>query len=293
MFSTDFKNTIAKFTILIWIGFLILLAAWVARTSVGFDINSVFSIDSNHSFGPGIIAEAQVILLMLSVSIVWGVAFMIKDFYRAVKYANLYAIAYNDYRAGHMKLSEFQRLVTVEIYTGRFNYTWIYWFLIQPVLSSTLGLIAFSIARSGLGVLQGANSTGADLTIQNVYLYAVFTFLAGFSSHKFIAWLDRLADKIFSTTIPERTLEQKSAVVTTASADRTELRQSVDLAATDMMQVFTNESESAKIVQEIPNPDSTSWTSDTGFTTEKLPSMHTKLSNSTWDMTIPRIKSIR
>lgn len=70
MFSTDFKNTIAKFTILIWIGFLILLAAWVARTSVGFDINSVFSIDSNHSFGPGIIAEAQVILLMLSVSIV-------------------------------------------------------------------------------------------------------------------------------------------------------------------------------------------------------------------------------
>jgi hypothetical protein len=124
--------------------------------------------------------------------------------------------------------------------------------------TSTLGLIAFSIARSGLGVLQGANSTGADLTIQNVYLYAVFTFLAGFSSHKFIAWLDRLADKIFSTTIPERTLEQKSAVVTTASADRTELRQSVDLAATDMMQVFTNESESAKIVQEIPNPDSTS-----------------------------------
>lgn len=70
MFSIEFKNTIAKFTILIWIGFLILLAAWVARTSIGFDINTVFSVASTHSFGPSIIAEVQVILLMLSVSII-------------------------------------------------------------------------------------------------------------------------------------------------------------------------------------------------------------------------------
>ena len=79
---------------------------------------------------------------------------MIKDFYRSIKYANLYKIAYDDYRAGYIALSEFQRLVTVEIYTGRFNYTWIYWFFIQPILSSVLGIIAFFIARSGLGVLQ-------------------------------------------------------------------------------------------------------------------------------------------
>jgi hypothetical protein len=205
---------------------------------------------------------------------------MIKDFYRSVKYANLYTIAYNDYRAGHMKFSEFQRLVTVEIYTGRFNYTWIYWFLIQPVLSSTLGLIAFSIARSGLGVLQGANSTGADLSIQNIYLYAVFTFLAGFSSHKFIAWLDRLADKIFSTTIPERTLEQKNAVENASYTDRTELRQSVEPVGTDRMQVFTPDSESVKITKEIQASENTQTSSETGFTTEKLPSIHPKSSGS-------------
>ena len=65
---------------------------------------------------------------------------------------------------------------------------------------------------------------GTDLSIQSMYLYAVFTFLAGFSSHKFIAWLDRLADKIFSTTIPERVTDQKAAVVSAATFDRTELK---------------------------------------------------------------------
>jgi len=115
----------------------------------------------------------------------------------------------------------------VEIYTGRFNHTWIYWFMIQPVLSSVLGLIAFAIARSGLGVLQGASTASAEISIQNLYLYAVFTFLAGFSSHKFIAWLDRLADKIFSTTLPEKVQEQKDMVIRTAAYDRTNLKENI------------------------------------------------------------------
>ena len=76
--------------------------------------------------------------------------------------------------------------------------------------------------------------------------------MAGFSSHKFIAWLDRLADKIFSTTIPERNLEQKTAVVTMASVDRSELRRSVEPNTVELVQVFTNESENAKMVQQIP-----------------------------------------
>jgi hypothetical protein len=289
MFSLEFKNTLAKLIILIWIAFLILIAAWVARISVEFNINTVFTIPGDQAFGLNIVAEVQVILLMLSVSIIGGVAFMIKDFYRSVKYANLYAVAYNDYRAGQMRLAEFQRLVTVEIYTGRFNYTWIYWFLIQPILSSTLGLIAFFIARSGLGLLQGANAAGPELTIQSIYLYAVFTFLAGFSSHKFIAWLDRLADKIFSTTIPERTQEQRSAVAAAAHSDRSELRKSVEPTTTEMVQVFASESESAKMVQEIPQIDR----SATGFKQEKLEDLHPQFLDADLDIAVPGMKTIR
>jgi hypothetical protein len=149
---------------------------------------------------------------------------MIKDFYRSVKYSNVYSIAYDDYTAGHISNTEFQRLVTLDIYMGRFNHTWVYWFLIQPVLSSALGVIAFFIARSGLGVLQGTSAAGGDLTIQSIYMYAVFTFLAGFSSHKFIAWLDRLADKIFSTTLPEQRQESKAKVQSAATMDRVALK---------------------------------------------------------------------
>ena len=222
MFSLEFKNTFAKITILLWIIGLIYAAIRVAECAIVFDINTILS--SSHTLSPKVVQEVQVIILMLAVSIVGGVAFMIKDFYRSIKYANLYTVAYDDYKSGHIVLAEFQRLITVEIYTGRFNYTWIYWFFIQPILSSTLGIIAFFIARSGLGVLQGSSAVGADLSIQSMYLYAVFTFLAGFSSHKFIAWLDRLADKIFSTTIPERVIDQKAAVVSAATFDRTELK---------------------------------------------------------------------
>lgn len=58
-------------------------------------------------------------------------------------------------------------------------------------------------------------------------MYAVFTFLAGFSSHKFIAWLDRLADKIFSTTLPEEKLEKRAQVENAASIDRSALKSEI------------------------------------------------------------------
>jgi hypothetical protein len=51
--------------------------------------------------------------------------------------------------------------------------------------------------------------------------------LAGFSSHKFIAWLDRLADKIFSTTLPEKTLEKREMVKEAASMDRLNLKENI------------------------------------------------------------------
>lgn len=51
--------------------------------------------------------------------------------------------------------------------------------------------------------------------------------MAGFSSHKFIAWLDRLADKIFSTTLPEKAFEKREAVKETASFDRTTLKETI------------------------------------------------------------------
>lgn len=76
-------------------------------------------------------------------------------------------------------------------------------------------------------MLQGASSD-SEITIRSLYLYAVLTFLAGFSSHRFIAWLDRLADKIFSSTIPEvRRAEMKSSIESIAEIDRNALKEEV------------------------------------------------------------------
>ncbi len=100
-----------------------------------------------------------------------------------------------------------------------------------------------------------------DLSIQSLYLYAVFTFLAGFSSHKFIAWLDRLADKIFSTTLPERVVEQKSLVQTTTSTDLETLKQAIAPESDSTITIFATEAETGKVVQ------------DANFTTQKLKSI--------------------
>lgn len=136
----------------------------------------------------------------------------------------MYDRAYDDFRAGNLNRESFQKLVTIEIYSGRFNHTWIYWFFIQPILSSALGIIAFFIARSGLGVMQGA-SADAEISIRSLYMYAVFTFLAGFSSHKFIAWLDALADKIFA--VGDMRSKIQAEVRTSAANDRLALKEEV------------------------------------------------------------------
>ncbi len=218
--SFEIRNNLAKIAIVLWIVFLVNLSLYVARYSVAFEPNAFFGLNEANQLPIDVIKEIKVLFLMLSVSIVGGVSFIIKDFYRSVKYANLYDRAYEDFRAGNISREGFQKLATVEIYSGRFNYTWIFWFLIQPILSSTLGIIAFFIARSGLGVITGS-STDPDISIKSLYLYAVFTFLAGFSSHKFIAWLDRLADKIFSTTLPEEKIKEgKAGVENASSGDR-------------------------------------------------------------------------
>ncbi len=250
MLSLDTKNTLAKITILLLILGLIALAGYVARFSIGFEVNQYLGLSGLNALPVEVNREIQLMILMLSVSIIGGVSFMIKDFYRSIKYANLYTVAYSDYTSGKIHLSEFQRLVTVEIYTGRFNYTWAYWFFMQPVLSSVLGIVAFFIARSGLGVLQGSGSVTPEITIQSLYLYAVFTFLAGFSSHKFIAWLDRLADKIFSTTLPERLVEQKAQVQQTVSEDISQLRQQVP-SSNSSAEEFATEAETGKVVQDM------------------------------------------
>lgn len=224
--SSETRNTLAKILVVVWIGALVALALYIAKSAVTFDPNAYFGLPDNQRLPADIIKEIKVLILMLSVSIVGGVSFIIKDFYRSVKYANIYDRAYADFKNGDISREGFQKLATVEIYSGRFNYTWVFWFLIQPLLSSTLGIIAFFIARSGLGVLQGA-TMDADISIRSLYMYAVFTFLAGFSSHKFIAWLDRLADKIFSTTLPEEKAEKKSQVENAAATDRSALRSEI------------------------------------------------------------------
>lgn len=152
--SYETKNTLAKILVISWIAALVALALSIAKSAVGFDPNAFFELNDQSRLPADVIKEIKVLVLMLSVSIIGGVSFIIKDFYRSVKYANIYDRAYQDFKNGDISREGFQKLATVDIYSGRFNYTWVYWFLIQPLLSSALGLIAFFIARSGLGVLQ-------------------------------------------------------------------------------------------------------------------------------------------
>ncbi len=234
------RNFLAKIVVIAWIAALLFFAFTVAKTSVTFDPNVFFALGESNRLPESVVREMRILLLMLSVSIVGGLSFVIKDFYKSVKYANLYDRAYEDFREGLINRENFSRLITVEAYSGRFNYTWLYWFFVQPVLSSVLGIIAFFIARSGLGVLQGA-SIDAEITVRSIYLYAVFTFLAGFSSHKFIAWLDALADKIF-------------AIGGTKEKIQSEVR---NAAATDRMALLTEvsgDSGSGAESETVPNP---------------------------------------
>lgn len=222
----EIRNFLAKLAIVAWIGVLLAAAVWTAHRALVTNGNTLLGLSADADLPEAIALEVRLVIGMASVAILGGICFIIKDFYKSVKNANRYALAFGDYRSGALPKESFQRLVPLEVYIGRFNHTWLFWFLVQPVLSTLLGVVAFFIARSGLGVLQGTSTTGA-LTAQSVYLYAVFTFLAGFSSHKFIAWLDRLADKIFSTTLPEQKASIKADVNAAAANDRASLKEDV------------------------------------------------------------------
>jgi len=225
--SVAIRDFLAKLAIVGWIGALLAAAVWTAHHALVTDGNTLLGLSAETDLPEAIALEVRLVVGMASVAILGGICFIIKDFYKSVKNANRYALAFGDYRSGALPKESFQKLVPLEVYIGRFNHTWLFWFLVQPVLSTLLGVVAFFIARSGLGVLQGAATSGA-LTAQSVYLYAVFTFLAGFSSHKFIAWLDRLADKIFSSTLPEQKASIKADVNAAAANDRAALKSDVE-----------------------------------------------------------------
>ena len=230
--SNELRNFLAKLAIVAWIAALMAAALWTAHHALVTDGNRLLGLSSSEDLPQEIAIEVRLVLGMAAVAIMGGVCFIIKDFYKSVKNANRYALAFADYRSGALPKESFQKLVPLEVYVGRFNHTWLFWFLVQPILSTLLGVVAFFIARSGLGVLQGAATSNA-LTAQSVYLYAVFTFLAGFSSHKFIAWLDRLADKIFSSTLPEQKAAIKADVNAAAADDRAALKSEVENNARD------------------------------------------------------------
>jgi len=98
METLEIKNTLAKIVIVCWILFLIGFAFFIVKCAVVFDINEFFLLPVNKYFPADVVQEARMLVLMLAVSIIGGTSFMIKDFYRSVKYANLYDRAYTDYR---------------------------------------------------------------------------------------------------------------------------------------------------------------------------------------------------
>ncbi|HRI35969.1 MAG TPA: hypothetical protein PK765_02645 [bacterium] len=223
--SHRIKNAVAKTFVVGWIASLMVAAYWLVHFAFAFDPNIWFGLSGDRMLSADASLELRLIVIMFAASLTGGTVFMIRDFYQSIKYSNIYDRAYDDYRARMMGIAEFQRIVTLDVYLGRFNYTWTFWFLLQPVMSSVLGVIAYAIARSGLASMLGA--TGDELSIRSLYLYIVFSFLSGFSSHKFIAWLDRLADSVFKAPATERYQQTKQAVESATAADRADLRSEV------------------------------------------------------------------
>lgn len=116
MLSHETKNSLAKCIILCWILLLLSVALVLARYAISFDVNEYFGFQEKRILSESIVTEAKLILLMLSVSIMGGISFIIKDFYRANKYANIYDVAYQDYLNKKISFDQFQALVTVEVY---------------------------------------------------------------------------------------------------------------------------------------------------------------------------------
>ena len=221
------KSFIAKWIVFFWIFFLTTVAVYLVFFTLRLDVNGFLGLSGEQLLGTESVHEIKLILSMISVSMFGGTIFIIKDFYRSIKNETLFNQAYEDYLGNILSFDEFQQLISVDIYTKRFHHSWIYWFLMQPILSTIVGMIAFFIARSGLGFLQGA-SFEANISIQTFYVYGVFTFLAGFSSHKVLSWLDSLADKVFVVPASEKISTSKAAVTSTASEEQKNLRNIVD-----------------------------------------------------------------
>lgn len=148
--SYEARNSLCRLIVLLWIVFLVLVAIRLAHFALSLDASSVGFMIDIPELSPVLSREIRLAIFMLAVALVGGIAFVIRDFYNAIKHANRYDEAVADYEKGRISMNELQRLVPIETYTRRFNHTWIYWFLSQPLLSAILGVVAFAIARSGL-----------------------------------------------------------------------------------------------------------------------------------------------
>ena len=213
--SLETKNFLAKLLTLTWFGLLIFASFLLIKYAIRFDINELLALPANEALSKAILMEGKMIFFIIAMSIFGGVSFAIRVFYTSVRYANIYDQAYSDYRGKNITFDQFQKLIRVEMYVERFNYTWFLSFVTQPFGSVFLGIICYFIARSGLGFVSGVG----ELTVQSVYMYGVLSFLTGFYSNKFVEWLDHLSDKIFSKDFLDQKADYKQQILEVTSND--------------------------------------------------------------------------
>ena len=116
----------------------ILLGLFIIKSSFLFDLNIFLGIPEYAGFSEEVQKEAQIVIFMISMGLFGGISFIIRDFYQSIKKANLYHQAFNDYSEKNIGFEAFQKLTPIDVYTGRFNHTWTFWFTIQPFLSMVL-----------------------------------------------------------------------------------------------------------------------------------------------------------
>lgn len=213
--SLETKNFFAKFLTLIWFGVLVFISFWLVKYAIRFDINAFLWLTGSDMVPKSLVLEGKMILYIVSMSIFWWVSFAIRVFYTSVRYANIYDQAYSDYRGKNITFDQFQKLIRVEMYVERFNYTWFLSFVTQPFGSVFLGIICYFIARSGLWFVSGVG----ELTVQSVYMYGVLSFMTGFYSNKFVEWLDHLSDKIFSKDFIDQKTQYQQQILEVTSND--------------------------------------------------------------------------
>ncbi len=191
--------------------------------AIRFDLNVFLWATGTDVLPKAIIMEGKMILFIIAMSVFWGVSFAIRVFYTSVRYANIYDQAYSDYRGKNITFEQFQKLIRVEMYIERFNYTWFLSFVTQPFGSVFLGIICYFIARSGLGFVSGVG----ELTVQSIYMYGVLSFMTGFYSNKFVEWLDHLSDRIFSKDFIDQKMEYQKQILEVTGNDMDNLKKDV------------------------------------------------------------------